>query len=182
MFDQPPSPVAASELLNAWNRWAERDPDVVLGDSEDGVPVEHEVAWPAPGSHHVMPYVVEATVVAGPATTTYALRLFVRRGRRFAYERDHLWAMTSKDSPLHIRLGDLLVTNRKARSRGRGSALLSGFEAMCRRRGIRWIEGGISRVDDLGRLDNFYRHRGYSVLKGVAGEPFVWTLLKDVST
>jgi hypothetical protein len=79
-------------------------------------------------------------------------------------------------------LNDLIVPDRAKRNCGRGSALVEGSEAMCRRRGIRWIEGGISSVDDMARLNDFYRHRGCSVLKAIPAEPFAWTLLKEVSS
>ena len=74
---------------------------------------------------------------------------------------------------------DLLVKKRK-RNQGRGSTLLEGLELFSRARWVRWIEAGISQVDDMPRLEAFYRRRGYRVVKGIPSGPFIWTALKEL--
>jgi GNAT superfamily N-acetyltransferase len=174
------SPLRPADLLREdWLRWVkalgvEDDEDA----SDDQTTVERELAWPTPGRELVLPYIVDAIILRSPEVSTFNLRLYVEDRRGFQHDGDHLWAAVSPGAPRHLRLNDLLV--RGPRSRGRGTILLSGLEMLCGRRGFTWIEGGISRVDDMERLERFYRHRGYTVIKNLAKQPFEWSILKEL--
>jgi len=109
------------------------------------------------------------------------LRLFVCVRRGFRYEGDHLWASTSPENARHIQIHDLLVREPRNRNSGRGTTVLYALESDCRRPGYSWIGGGISAVDDMTRVEQFYRDRGYSVVKGIPNLPFEWQVLKELT-
>src|SRR5207247_429452 len=121
-----------------------------------------------------------ASVISSVEMTSFNLRLYVNQRHRFRYDGDHLWASTGPDMLFHAQIHDLLVERPRSRNRGRGTALLAGLERLVRKHGIKWIGGGISGIDDMTRVEAFYRHRGYSVIRGIPDGPFEWQLLKQL--
>jgi GNAT superfamily N-acetyltransferase len=172
----------ADHILGDWIVWskhhiAERTAD----DNSDSVSEQIEVAWPQPGPNLVAPYVVLASTYGSAEVTSHNLRLFVCVRGDFRYEGDHLWASTSPESPRHMKIHDLLVREPRNRNGGRGTALLAALESHGRRHGYSWIGGGISTMDDMPRVEKFYRDRGYAVVKGIPNAPFEWQVLKQLT-
>lgn len=171
--------VAANAIRSRWDDWTATD-----GPAGDEDPPERIVVWPPSGDEPVPPYLVQATVVAATDVTSVRLDLVILEGGRFQHDGDKINGYLSGSARDRLTIGDLLVDERR-RGRGRGSALLNGAEELCRQRGIRWIEGGISPVDDVPRLIAFYRRRGFTVTEGLATEsdiPFRWRIHKDLAS
>jgi GNAT superfamily N-acetyltransferase len=80
-----------------------------------------------------------------------------------------------------MQIHDLLVRDPRNRNAGRGSVLVAALESHSRRHGCSWIGGGISGVDDMPRVEQFYRDRGYSIVKGIPNAPFEWQELKELT-
>lgn len=174
--------VNANELRTRWLTWAATNRDD-RGDYDEWDARYQErrhLVWPPRGTQRVRPYVVEVTELASNEMTSFKFLLFVKAWRGFRCDGDHLLAMTSAEAPGRMTINDLLVKPGK-RNRGRGSALLAGLESFGEGQMIRWVDAGISQVDDMPRVESFYRRRGYRVVKGIPSGPFIWTALKELS-
>ncbi len=175
------SPKPADELLRDWSDWSSRPAaDSAADDPTERAVSTREAIRPEPGRTPVIPYVVEARTIRSADLTSYNLLLVVQVRRGFEYDGDHLRASTKPDNVGHVQIHDLLIRNPKNRNVGRGTVLLAALERMCRLRGHRWIAGGISSADDMMRVEAFYRHRGYTVVKGIPDIPFQWQVLKEL--
>ena len=170
----------ADDVLRDWSDWSNRYRDASDDDSDDATSTTIVTLWPEPGRTLVPPYAVEAHVVSSDDLISHNLRLFAQSRGGFRYDGDHLWASSSPETTAHVKIHDLLVRSPRNRNSGRGTALLLALERLCRMRQISWIGGGISHVDDMHRVEEFYRHRGYAVIKGVPDMPFEWQILKEL--
>jgi GNAT superfamily N-acetyltransferase len=172
----------ADDILRNWTVWSNRHTrEQPEDDNSDSVSEQVGIVWPEPGPDLVAPYLVVVSVNGSADVTSHNLRLFVCIRDGFHYDGDHLWASTSPQSPRHMQIHDLLVRDPRNRNAGRGSVLVAALESHSRRHGCSWIAGGISGVDDMPRIEQFYRDRGYSVVKGIPNAPFEWQVLKEVT-
>lgn len=64
-----------------------------------------------------------------------------------------------------IKINDFVVKNPFFRNRGIGSKLLEELFSFCKRKNIVKITGEISKIDDVERLINFYKNKGFEVIK-----------------